>query len=34
MWFLLVIAVVALYVVFTYNGLVTLRQRVRNAWAR
>ena len=34
MWFLLVIAVVALYVVFTYNGLVTLRQRVRNAWAQ
>ncbi|MGI6642250.1 MAG: LemA family protein [Limnochordia bacterium] len=35
MWILLVLAVVlVLYVVFTYNGLITLRQRVRNAWAQ
>lgn len=34
MWILMVLAVLALYVVFTYNGLITLRQRVRNAWAQ
>ncbi len=34
MWVLLVIVVIAVYVVMLYNGLVTLRQRVKNAWAQ
>lgn len=34
MWILIILAAVALYGVFTYNGLVTLRQRVKNAWAQ
>ncbi len=34
LWVLLVIVAVILYVIVLYNGLVTLRQRVKNAWAQ
>ena len=34
MWLLIIAAVIAVYVISTYNGLVTLRERVRNAWAQ
>lgn len=35
MWTALgIAALVALFVVFTYNSLVTLRQRVKNSWAQ
>jgi LemA protein len=31
---LIVVAAVALYVIVTYNGLVSLRNRIENAWAQ
>lgn len=34
MLLLIIAAAVVLYVISTYNGLVTLRERVRNAWAQ
>ncbi len=34
MYVLIAAAVVLIYVVFTYNGLVVLQQRVRNAWSQ
>ncbi len=35
MWiFLAVLAVIGLFVMFSYNSLVVLRQRVKNAWAQ
>ena len=35
MWILLIIvAVIVLWTISTYNGLVTLRQRVKNAWSQ
>lgn len=34
MFILLILVVVGIYVAVTYNGLVTLRERVRNAWAQ
>lgn len=34
MWVLLIVGLLLVYVVMLYNGLVTLRQRVKNAWAQ
>ncbi|MGK2949129.1 MAG: LemA family protein, partial [Acidimicrobiales bacterium] len=35
LWILLaIVAVLALYVIITYNGLVSLRNRIENAWAQ
>jgi len=33
MWALIIIAVIAVYAIFTYNALVGLRVRVQNAWS-
>ncbi|MCK9222670.1 MAG: LemA family protein [Limnochordia bacterium] len=33
-WFLVILGVVVIYLIFLYNGLVTLRERVKNAWAQ
>lgn len=34
MWFIAVVVLLLVYVMVTYNGLITLRQRVKNAWAQ
>ena len=34
MWILIIIAVIAFFVIATYNGLVTSRQKVKNAWSQ
>ncbi|MGI6165858.1 MAG: LemA family protein [Limnochordia bacterium] len=33
-WFFVILGVVLIYLIFLYNGLVTLRERVKNAWAQ
>ncbi len=34
MVYLIILAIVVLYVIFTYNKLIVLRNRVKNAWAQ
>ncbi|MGH9251823.1 MAG: LemA family protein, partial [Acidimicrobiales bacterium] len=31
---LVIVVLIGLYVVFSYNGLVSLRNRIENAWAQ